>query len=96
MERITLSDSAAYLILRPRCRRSSSPGTTPATARRFDGRHLGHRGRPRRRGRRYRDLIEAADADNDPVTEDIAATILADEAAHRTEFRGFRKEYRSD
>ena len=44
----------------------------------------------------YRDLIEAAEDDNDPVTEDIAVTILADEEAHRTEFRGFRKEYRSD
>jgi bacterioferritin len=30
------------------------------------------------------------------VTEDIAVTVLADEEAHRTEFRGFRKEYRQD
>ena len=44
----------------------------------------------------YRDLIEAAEAANDPVTEDLAVTILSDEEAHRTEFRGFRKEYRSD
>ena len=41
----------------------------------------------------YRDLIEAARDANDPVTEDLAVTILADEEAHRTEFRGFRKEY---
>ncbi len=44
----------------------------------------------------YRDIIEAATAANDPVTEDLAVTILADEEAHRTEFRGFRKEYRND
>ncbi|MFB6072412.1 MAG: ferritin-like domain-containing protein [Halobacterium sp.] len=44
----------------------------------------------------YRELIDAADDANDPVTEDLAVTILADEEAHRTEFRGFRKEYRSD
>ena len=43
----------------------------------------------------YRSLIDAADED-DPVTEDLAVTILADEEAHRSEFRGFRKEYRSD
>jgi bacterioferritin len=41
----------------------------------------------------YRDLIDAATAANDPVTEDLAVTLLADEEAHRTEFRGFRKEY---
>ena len=44
----------------------------------------------------YRELIEAAEAANDPVTEDLAVTVLSDEEAHRTEFRGFRKEYRSD
>ena len=44
----------------------------------------------------YRDLIGAAEAASDPVTEDLAVTILSDEEAHRTEFRGFRKEYRSD
>jgi bacterioferritin len=42
----------------------------------------------------YRDLIDAAREANDPVTEDLAVTILADEEAHRTEFRGFEKEYR--
>ncbi|MFB6197324.1 MAG: rubrerythrin, partial [Halobacteriaceae archaeon] len=26
----------------------------------------------------------------------LAVTILADEEAHRTEFRGFEKEYRTD
>jgi len=44
----------------------------------------------------YRDLITAAKDADDPVTEDLAVTILADEEAHRTEFRGYRKEYRSD
>ncbi|ESP87568.1 ferritin-like domain-containing protein [Candidatus Halobonum tyrrellensis] len=44
----------------------------------------------------YKELIEEAEADNDPVTEDLAVTLLTDEEAHRTEFRGFRKEYRSD
>jgi len=44
----------------------------------------------------YRELIDAADAADDPVTEDLAVTILADEEAHRTEFRGFETEYRSD
>jgi bacterioferritin len=44
----------------------------------------------------YRDLIGAAEAANDPVTEDLAVTILSDEEAHRTEFRGFQKEYRTD
>jgi len=41
----------------------------------------------------YRDLIDAAEDADDPVTEDLAVTILADEEAHRTEFRGFEKEY---
>jgi bacterioferritin len=41
----------------------------------------------------YRSLITAADEANDPVTDDLAVTILADEEAHRTEFRGFEKEY---
>jgi bacterioferritin len=44
----------------------------------------------------YRSLIDAAEAADDPVTEDLAVTILADEEAHRTEFEGFRKEYASD
>jgi bacterioferritin len=44
----------------------------------------------------YRELIDAADAADDPVTEDLAVTILADEEAHRTEFRGFEKEYQND
>lgn len=44
----------------------------------------------------YRSLIEAATDADDPVTEDLAVTILADEEAHRTEFNGFRKEYESD
>jgi len=41
----------------------------------------------------YRELVDAAEDANDPVTEDLAVTILADEEAHRAEFRGFRKEY---
>jgi bacterioferritin len=44
----------------------------------------------------YRELIDAAEAANDPVTEDLAVTTLAEEEAHRTEFRGFAKEYRHD
>jgi bacterioferritin len=44
----------------------------------------------------YRDLITAATEADDPVTEDLAVTLLADEEAHRTEFRGFRTEYRKD
>jgi bacterioferritin len=44
----------------------------------------------------YRSLITAATEADDPVTEDIAVTILSDEEAHRTEFRGFRKEYVKD
>jgi bacterioferritin len=44
----------------------------------------------------YRDLIDAAEEANDPVTEDLAVTLLADEEAHRTEFRGFEKEYKRD
>ncbi|MFB6078144.1 MAG: ferritin-like domain-containing protein [Halarchaeum sp.] len=41
----------------------------------------------------YRDLVHAARDADDPVTEDLATTLLADEEAHRTEFRGYRKEY---
>lgn len=44
----------------------------------------------------YRSLVDASREANDPVTEDLAVTILADEEAHRTEFRGFEKEYQSD
>jgi bacterioferritin len=44
----------------------------------------------------YRSLIRAAEEEDDPVTEDLAVTILADEEAHRTEFRGYRKEYKRD
>jgi bacterioferritin len=44
----------------------------------------------------YRSLIDATEDANDPVTEDLAVTILADEEAHRTEFRGFEKEYQHD
>ena len=44
----------------------------------------------------YRALISAAEDADDPVTEDLAVTLLADEEAHRTEFRGYRKEYSKD
>ncbi|WP_410765933.1 ferritin-like domain-containing protein [Haloferax sp. DFSO60] len=44
----------------------------------------------------YRSLITAAEEANDPVTEDLAVTLLGDEEAHRTEFRGFKKEYDRD
>lgn len=41
----------------------------------------------------YRELIVAAREADDPVTEDLAIALLANEEAHRTEFNGFRKEY---
>jgi len=44
----------------------------------------------------YRSLIDAAEEADDPVTEDLAVTILADEEAHRTEFRGFETEYENE
>ncbi|QSW99766.1 ferritin-like domain-containing protein [Haloterrigena alkaliphila] len=44
----------------------------------------------------YRSLVDAADEANDPVTEDVAVTILTDEEAHHTEFRGFQKEFPMD
>ncbi len=44
----------------------------------------------------YRGLIKAAEEANDPVTEDLAVELLADEEAHRTEFEGFEKEYSDD
>lgn len=44
----------------------------------------------------YRDLVDAAEEADDPVTEDLAVSILAEEEAHRTEFRGFQKEYQNE
>lgn len=44
----------------------------------------------------YRELISASRDADDPVTEDFAVTILSDEEAHRTEFRGFKREYQKD
>ncbi|WP_435162037.1 ferritin-like domain-containing protein [Halorubrum sp. SY-15] len=44
----------------------------------------------------YRELVDVADDAGDPVTEDLAVMLLSDEEAHRTEFRGFAKEYRAD
>jgi bacterioferritin len=44
----------------------------------------------------YRALIDAAREADDPVTEDLAVELLGDEEAHRTEFRGYRKEYAAD
>ena len=44
----------------------------------------------------YRELVDVADAAGDPVTEDLAVMLLSDEETHRTEFRGFAKEYRDD
>lgn len=41
----------------------------------------------------YRSLISAAREADDPVTEDLAVQLLADEESHRTEFRGFLQEY---
>lgn len=46
--------------------------------------------------RGYRELIVAAREADDPVTEDLAISLLGDEEAHRREFRGFRMEYRGD
>lgn len=40
----------------------------------------------------YRAIFEATDG-NDPVTQDLAVRILADEEAHRTQFEGFLAEY---
>jgi bacterioferritin len=44
----------------------------------------------------YRELVDVANDADDPVTEDLAVMLLSDEEAHRTEFRGFAKEYRAD
>ena len=44
----------------------------------------------------YRDLVDAAEEADDPITENLAVSILAEEEAHRTEFRGFQKEYQND
>ena len=41
----------------------------------------------------YRHLIGVAEGD-DPVTADLATTLLADEEAHRTLFKGFLDAYR--
>ena len=41
----------------------------------------------------YHELIDAAEAAGDPVTEDLAVTILTDEEAHRSKFQGYLKEY---
>ena len=39
----------------------------------------------------YRNLIDAAEEADDPVTEDLAAELLADEESHLAEFKGFRE-----
>jgi len=44
----------------------------------------------------YKNLAKAAEEADDLVTEDLAVTLLTDEEAHRTEFRGYRKEYVED
>ena len=41
----------------------------------------------------YRELIEVAEAAGDPVTEDFATELLADEEEHLAEFEGYRLEY---
>lgn len=43
----------------------------------------------------YREIIDACDG-VDPVTQDLAVTILADEEAHRTLFEGFLKSLDKD
>ncbi len=44
----------------------------------------------------YRELVEAAEDRDDPVTEDLATELLADEEEHLSEFEGYRKEYVAD
>lgn len=39
----------------------------------------------------YQELVEAAEEAGDPVTEDLATELLADEEEHLAEFEGFRK-----
>ena len=41
----------------------------------------------------YRELVDVAEEADDPVTEDLATQLLADEEEHLTEFEGYRKEY---
>ncbi|WP_049900222.1 ferritin-like domain-containing protein [Halococcus agarilyticus] len=41
----------------------------------------------------YRELIAVAEEAGDPVTEDFATELLADEEAHLAEFEGYRLEY---
>lgn len=41
----------------------------------------------------YREIIDAAEEADDPVTEDLATELLADEEEHLHEFEGFRTEY---
>lgn len=41
----------------------------------------------------YEKLIEAAQEAGDPVTEDLAVELLADEQAHLAEFRSFEKSF---
>jgi bacterioferritin len=41
----------------------------------------------------YRELIDVAEEADDPVTEDLATELLADEEEHLAEFEGYRKEY---
>ena len=39
----------------------------------------------------YQELVEAAEEASDPVTEDLATELLADEEEHLAEFEGFRE-----
>lgn len=41
----------------------------------------------------YEALIEAAQEADDPVTEDLAVELLADEQAHLAEFRSFKQSF---
>ena len=43
----------------------------------------------------YKKVIDTA-RDEDPVTEDLAITLSADEMEHRTQFEGFLAEYRKE
>ena len=41
----------------------------------------------------YKKIIALCDGANDPVTEDVCVTLLADEEEHQREFQGFLQEY---
>ena len=44
----------------------------------------------------YRELIETAESNSDPVTADLVTELLADEEEHRTQFEGFLAGWNQD